>query len=182
MISFSLVFVMYFITQIGGSGGLNRNGHHNPRGNSTIRRCALVGVGVVLLEEVCHLGVPLTWPPYWGHLNGNWGQHRGLKLHTVTLPWRVETWSWRRIRAWTLPPKSTRSSSPRTLCPKNSEKEPKWAPEKGSYNLGCLGLPLWEPVSDLDRICRERETSIWLWRSLEAGVVCDGGAMVWAQT
>ena len=25
-------------------------------GNGTIRRCGLVGVGVVLLEEVCHCG------------------------------------------------------------------------------------------------------------------------------
>ena len=27
------------------------------KGNGTIRRCGLVGVGVVLLEEVCHCGV-----------------------------------------------------------------------------------------------------------------------------
>ena len=27
-----------------------------PKGNSPIRRCDLVGIGVVLLEEVCHCG------------------------------------------------------------------------------------------------------------------------------
>ena len=42
-------------------GGLNRHGFHRPGfecwaiGNDTIRRC-VVGVGVTLLEEVCHCG------------------------------------------------------------------------------------------------------------------------------
>ena len=44
-------------------GGLNRNGLHKlmclnvwPIGSGTIRRCSLVGVGMTLLEEVCHCG------------------------------------------------------------------------------------------------------------------------------
>ena len=34
--------------------GLNKNGSHRPVGSGTIMRCDLVGVGVVLLEEVYH--------------------------------------------------------------------------------------------------------------------------------
>ena len=44
-------------------GGVNRFGPQRPMsvnawpmGTSTIRRCVLVGVGVVLLEAVCHCG------------------------------------------------------------------------------------------------------------------------------
>jgi hypothetical protein len=50
-----------FFTRV--CGGLNRNGPHRlkclnswPTGNGTIRRCGLGGVGVALLEEVCHCG------------------------------------------------------------------------------------------------------------------------------
>jgi hypothetical protein len=35
-------------------GGLNENGLSRHIGNGPIRRCGLVGVGVALLEEVCH--------------------------------------------------------------------------------------------------------------------------------
>jgi hypothetical protein len=38
-------------------GGLNEDDPHRSIGRGTIRRCVLVGVGVVLLEEVCHWGV-----------------------------------------------------------------------------------------------------------------------------
>ena len=45
-------------------GGLNRFGSHRlmclnawPTGSDTIRKRGLVGVGVVLLEEVCHSGL-----------------------------------------------------------------------------------------------------------------------------
>ena len=44
-------------------GGLNRFGPHRllclnawPTASDTMRRCDLVEVGVVLLEEVCHCG------------------------------------------------------------------------------------------------------------------------------
>lgn len=36
---------------------LNVIGHHKFTGSCTIRRCALVGIGMTLLEEVCHCGV-----------------------------------------------------------------------------------------------------------------------------
>lgn len=35
-------------------GGLNKNGPHRPIGIGTSRKCGLVGVGVALLEELCH--------------------------------------------------------------------------------------------------------------------------------
>ena len=38
-------------------GGLNENVPHRPTGNSTFRRRGLVGVGVILLEEVCYQGI-----------------------------------------------------------------------------------------------------------------------------
>jgi hypothetical protein len=37
-------------------GTFKENGPHRPIGNCIIRRCSLVGVGVALLEEVCHWG------------------------------------------------------------------------------------------------------------------------------
>ena len=37
-------------------GGLNVTGSHRPTGSNTIRKYSFVGVGVVLLEEVCHCG------------------------------------------------------------------------------------------------------------------------------
>ena len=47
-------------------GGLNRFGSHRfmclnawPIGSGTIRRCGLVGVGVALMEKVCHCGFAL---------------------------------------------------------------------------------------------------------------------------
>jgi hypothetical protein len=47
----------------GDCGGLNGYGPHRlmclnawPIENGTIRRCGLFGVGVALLEEVCHCG------------------------------------------------------------------------------------------------------------------------------
>jgi hypothetical protein len=36
---------------------LNENGTHRHIGNDSIRRCGLIGVGIALLQEVCHLGV-----------------------------------------------------------------------------------------------------------------------------
>jgi hypothetical protein len=38
-------------------GGLNKKDPHIPISSDTIRRCGLVGVGVVFWEEVCHLRV-----------------------------------------------------------------------------------------------------------------------------
>jgi hypothetical protein len=35
-------------------GGLNENGPLRPIGSGTIRMCGLIGIGVALLEEVCH--------------------------------------------------------------------------------------------------------------------------------
>ena len=35
-------------------GGLKEKDPQRRTGNDTIRRCGLVGVGVALLEEVCH--------------------------------------------------------------------------------------------------------------------------------
>ena len=47
-------------------GGLSKNDPHRlmclniwPIGNSTIRKCGLVRVGVALLEEICYCGVEL---------------------------------------------------------------------------------------------------------------------------
>jgi hypothetical protein len=37
-------------------GGLKENGLHRPTRSGTIRTCGLVGIGVALLEEVCHCG------------------------------------------------------------------------------------------------------------------------------
>ena len=37
-------------------GSLNENGTHGLLGNGTVRRCGLIGVGVALLEELCHCG------------------------------------------------------------------------------------------------------------------------------
>lgn len=34
--------------------GLNKKGLHLPTGISTISRCDPIGVGVALLQEVCH--------------------------------------------------------------------------------------------------------------------------------
>ena len=42
-------------------GGLNKNGPYRPVGSGTIRRCGLVGIGVALLEEVCHRGWALRF-------------------------------------------------------------------------------------------------------------------------
>jgi hypothetical protein len=39
--------------QNGDYGSLNKNGPYRPIGSGTIRRCHLVGVGVVVLEEAC---------------------------------------------------------------------------------------------------------------------------------
>jgi hypothetical protein len=35
-------------------GGLNESGPHRPIGRGTVRRCGLFGVGMALLEKVCH--------------------------------------------------------------------------------------------------------------------------------
>lgn len=37
-------------------GCLNKNGSYRPLDNGTIRRYSLVGIGIALLEEVCHWG------------------------------------------------------------------------------------------------------------------------------
>ena len=37
-------------------GSLNVIGSHNLIGSGTIRRCGFVGVGMTLLEEMCHCG------------------------------------------------------------------------------------------------------------------------------
>ena len=37
-------------------GGSNKTGSYRPIGRGAIRRRGLVGVGVALLEEVCHFG------------------------------------------------------------------------------------------------------------------------------
>ena len=42
--------------RIGHCGSLNVIGPHNLTGSDTIRRSGFVGVGTVLLEEVCHGG------------------------------------------------------------------------------------------------------------------------------
>ena len=66
-------------------GGLNRNGPNRlmcltawPIGSGTIRRCGLVGVGVTLLQEVCHCG------------GGLWGltytQAMPSVVHSLLLP------------------------------------------------------------------------------------------------
>ena len=39
-----------------GCGSLNVIGPHNLIRSGPIRRCGLIGVGMVLLEEVCHCG------------------------------------------------------------------------------------------------------------------------------
>jgi hypothetical protein len=46
---------------LGGCCGLNKNGSHRPIGSGTLRRCGLMGVGVALLEEVCHWGWALRF-------------------------------------------------------------------------------------------------------------------------
>jgi hypothetical protein len=38
-------------------GGLNENGSHRLLGSGTFRKCGFVGVGVALMEGVCHGGV-----------------------------------------------------------------------------------------------------------------------------
>lgn len=42
------------IPGVEGSSDLNENGPRRPIGSDTIRRRGLVGVGEVLIEEVCH--------------------------------------------------------------------------------------------------------------------------------
>ena len=39
-----------------GCGALSVTGPHNLTGSGSIRSCGFVGVGVTLLEEVCHCG------------------------------------------------------------------------------------------------------------------------------
>jgi hypothetical protein len=58
-------------------------------GSGTIRECRLVGVGVALLEEVCHCGGGLYQSPSCCLLNKMWNsellQHHPC-LDTATLP------------------------------------------------------------------------------------------------
>lgn len=44
------------VSHMGVCGSLNVTGLHKLIGSSTIRRCGFFGVGVTLLEEVCHYG------------------------------------------------------------------------------------------------------------------------------
>ena len=53
---------MIWITfSFAGCGGLNKNGPRRLIGSNTIRRYGLVGVGMAVLEEVCHWGRALRF-------------------------------------------------------------------------------------------------------------------------
>ena len=35
-------------------GGMNKNGPHKPKGNGTIRKCGIIGVGITFLHKMRH--------------------------------------------------------------------------------------------------------------------------------
>lgn len=91
-----------------------------------------------------------------------------------------------RSGACTLPQKAQRSLSPRTLCPGNSEKDPKCAPEKESCSLTARGCHCGTKFQNLRQssVSVGREASRCPCRRLEVGWQAEtlGRAMKWAQT